>query len=61
MIELIFWKKTFVYRLKFHKLLNGYRQFDPTRGAHYIVDIVLIDENKIEYIKRAELMRPLGK
>ena len=51
----------FVCRLKFKKLLNGYRQFDPTRGTHYIVDIVLQDENKNEYIKRAELMRPLGK
>jgi hypothetical protein len=46
--------------LKFHKLLNGYRQFDPTRGTHYILDIVLIDENQIKYTKRAELMRPLG-
>ncbi len=43
------------------KLINGYRQFDPTRGTHYILDLSLIDENKIEYIKRAELMRPLGK
>jgi hypothetical protein len=25
------------------------------------MDLSLIDENKIEYIKRAELMRPLGK
>jgi hypothetical protein len=48
-------------RLKFRKLINGYRQFDPTRGTHYIIDILLIDENKTEYIKRAELMRPLGK
>ncbi|CAF2830195.1 unnamed protein product [Rotaria sp. Silwood2] len=46
--------------LKFKTLLNGYRQFDPTRGTHYIVDILLIDNNKKEYIKRAELMRPLG-
>ncbi|CAF1043258.1 unnamed protein product [Adineta steineri] len=47
-------------KLKFKNLLNGYRQFDPTRGTHYIIDIVLIDEQKKEYIKRAELMRPLG-
>jgi hypothetical protein len=47
-------------KLKFHKLINAYRQFDPTRGTHYIIDLSLIDENKIEYIKRAELMRPLG-
>lgn len=46
--------------MKFHKLLNGYRQFDPTRGTHYILDLVLIDNMKTEYIKRTELMRPLG-
>lgn len=50
----------FLYRLKFKKLINGYRQFDPTRGTHYIVDLSLTDANHIEYIKRAELMRPLG-
>jgi hypothetical protein len=48
------------FRLKFKNLINGYRQFDPTRGTHYIIDLVLIDENKVEYTKRAELMRPLG-
>jgi len=48
-------------RLKLKKLINGYRQFDPTRGTHYIMDLSLIDDNKIQYIKRAELMRPLGK
>ena len=42
-------------------MLNGYRQFDPTRGTHYIVDILFVDEHKMEHIKRAELMRPLGK
>jgi len=46
--------------LKLKKLLNGYRQFDPTRGTHYILDLALLDENRIEYIKRTELMRPLG-
>ncbi|CAF0896535.1 unnamed protein product [Rotaria sordida] len=53
-------QKKYGTELKFKKLLNGYRQFDPTRGTHYIVDILLIDENQKEYIKRAELMRPLG-
>ncbi|CAF0885288.1 unnamed protein product [Rotaria sp. Silwood1] len=53
-------QKKYGTELKFKKLLNGYRQFDPTRGTHYIVDILLIDDNKKEYIKRAELMRPLG-
>lgn len=53
-------QKKYGHELKFHKLLNGYRQFDPTRGTHYILDLVLIDNAKTEYIKRAELMRPLG-
>ncbi|CAF1062610.1 unnamed protein product [Rotaria sordida] len=47
-------------QLKLKKLINGYRQFDPTRGTHYIMDLSLIDKNQIEYIKRVELMRPLG-
>lgn len=51
----------FVFRLKFQKLINGYRQFDPTRGTHYIIDVLLVDQMKTEYVKRAELMRPLGK
>jgi hypothetical protein len=42
------------------RLLNGYRQFDPTRGTVYILDLLLLDEHGIEHIKRAELMRPLG-
>lgn len=49
------------FRLKFQKLINGYRQFDPTRGTHYIIDVLLVDQMKTEYVKRAELMRPLGK
>ncbi|CAF0742615.1 unnamed protein product [Adineta steineri] len=53
-------QKKYGIQLKFKKLINGYRQFDPTRGTHYIMDLSLIDENKIEFIKRAELMRPLG-
>lgn len=47
-------------RLRFKKLINGYRQFDPTRGTHYIMDLLLIDQDHIEYTKRVELMRPLG-
>ncbi|UJR21143.1 hypothetical protein I4U23_024242 [Adineta vaga] len=46
--------------LKFKHLQNGYRQFDPTRGTHYILDLILTDKNKNELVKRAELMRPLG-
>ncbi|CAF4433873.1 unnamed protein product, partial [Adineta steineri] len=52
-------QKKYGIQLKFKKLINGYRQFDPTRGTHYIMDLSLIDKNKIEFIKRAELMRPL--
>ncbi|CAF0839088.1 unnamed protein product [Adineta ricciae] len=46
--------------LKFKHLRNGYRQFDPTRGTHYILDLILIDKSANEIVKRAELMRPLG-
>ena len=51
----------FFLRVKFKKLINGYRQFDPTRGTHYIIDILLTDEHLGEHMRRAELMRPLGK
>jgi hypothetical protein len=47
----------FVYR----KLLNGYKKFDPTRGASYILDLLLLDKNLgIEVHKRVNVMRPLG-
>ena len=59
--SLFFHLLLFKNRLKFKKLINGYRQFDPTRGTHYIMDLALTDQKRIEYIKRAELMRPLGK
>ena len=49
------------FRLTLKNLLNGYRQFDPTRGTHYILDMCLVDDQSIEYVKRAELLRPLGK
>jgi hypothetical protein len=48
-------------RYDFVSLLNGYKQFDPTRGATYILDLKLVDnqiENKIH--KRVNVMRPLG-
>ena len=45
----------------FRKLLNGYKQFDPTRGAFYILDLLLLDNNLgIELHKRVNVMRPLG-
>ena len=27
----------------FIKILNGYRQFDPTRGSSYILDVLLLN------------------
>jgi hypothetical protein len=43
------------------KLLNGYKQFDPTRGAFYVMDFLLLDNNLgIEFHKRVNVMRPLG-
>jgi hypothetical protein len=47
----------FVYR----SLLNGYKQFDPTRGAHYILDLIVYDNKlNVSLHKRAHVMRPLG-
>ncbi|CAF4321998.1 unnamed protein product [Rotaria socialis] len=53
-------QKTYSVSLNLKKLLNGYRQFDPTRGTHYIMDLLLVDQDQVEYTKRVELMRPLG-
>lgn len=48
-------------RYQFKNILNGYKQFDPTRGATYILDLILLDTlNSNEIIKRVNLMRPLG-
>ena len=45
----------------FIKILNGYRQFDPTRGSSYILDVLLLNtENNNEVHKRLNVMRPLG-
>lgn len=48
-------------RYNFVSLLNGYKQFDPTRGATYILDLKLTD-NQIQNTihKRVNVMRPLG-
>lgn len=41
------------------KILNGYKQFDPTRGSSYILDLIV--NNKVNNIhKRVNVMRPLG-
>lgn len=42
-------------------LLNGYKQFDPTRGSSYILDLLLQDNlQDILIHKRVNLMRPLS-
>ncbi len=48
-----------------HRLLNGYKQFDPTRGASYILDLILraivVNQTQPSFVhRRVELMRPLG-
>ena len=48
-------------RYAFRSIINGYKQFDPTRGSTYILDLRLWDEEKkIEIHKRVNVMRPLG-
>ena len=48
-------------RYIFRSLINGYKQFDPTRGSQYILDLLLYDnEQGIELHKRVNLMRPIG-
>ena len=44
------------------RLLNGYKQFDPTRGASYILDLMLVARggHASAVHRRVELMRPLG-
>lgn len=45
----------------FRRLLNGYKQFDPTRGSSYVLDILLFDSLQgIEVHKRVNVMRSLG-
>lgn len=50
------------HKLKFKKLLNGYRRFDASRGMDYILDLAFtkLDTEK-EVRKRVELCKPLGK
>lgn len=48
-------------QFKFSSLINGYKQFDPTRGASYILDLSLHDLVKnVNMHKRANVVRPLG-
>ena len=48
-------------KLELVKILNGYKHFDPTRGASYIIDCLLNDnEANVKIHKRVNVMRPLG-
>ncbi len=50
-------------RLQLVRLIQGYRQFDPSRGASYQLDLeVAIDynQNKRTQHRRVNVMRPLG-
>jgi hypothetical protein len=48
-------------RYIYRTLINGYKQFDPTRGSQYILDLLLYDTlQSIDVHKRVDLMRPLG-
>ena len=45
----------------FKSLLNGYKQFDPTRGAAYIFDFILFDVDLgLNLHKRVDFIRPFG-
>ncbi|KAG1655204.1 Chondroitin sulfate synthase 2 [Nymphon striatum] len=46
----------------FDKLINGYRQFDPTRGMEYIVDLSYCNTVKLDCIvRRLQLFKGLSK
>jgi hypothetical protein len=47
-------------KFKFVKLLNGYKQFDPTRGANYILDLI-VSKSDVKLNRRVQLFRPLGR
>nr|XP_023663158.1 chondroitin sulfate glucuronyltransferase-like [Paramormyrops kingsleyae] len=51
-------------RFRMHRLLNGYRRFDPTRGMEYTLDLVLeafTQKGHSQVIaKRVGLLRPLS-
>ncbi|XP_071454752.1 chondroitin sulfate synthase 2 [Hetaerina americana] len=48
-------------RLRFRRLVNGYRRFDPSRGMDYVVDLTFRDTSSgLELQKRFEVAKPLG-
>ncbi|XP_075441199.1 chondroitin sulfate glucuronyltransferase-like [Ascaphus truei] len=53
------------FRFQLHRLLNGYRRFDPTRGMEYTLDLLLEATTQRGHVgaltKRVSLLRPLGR
>ncbi|XP_046388565.1 chondroitin sulfate synthase 2 [Ischnura elegans] len=48
-------------KLRFRRLVNGYRRFDPSRGMDYVVDFTFRDTSSgLELQKRFEVAKPLG-
>jgi hypothetical protein len=48
-------------QLKYKRLINGYRRFDPVRGMEYILDVVATDkQTKKTAKKRVQILKPLG-
>lgn len=48
-------------KYEYRRLLNGYKQFDPTRGASYTFDLLVYDVNLgLDVHKRIDAMRPFG-
>lgn len=47
--------------LKFRRILNGYRRFDPKRGMDYMLDLVFETGDVEEVQKRVHLTRPLNR
>lgn len=49
-------------KLKYKKLLNGYKKYDSSRGMDYILDLVFTNVGtEKELVKRIEICKPLGK
>ncbi|KAK7789799.1 hypothetical protein R5R35_012982 [Gryllus longicercus] len=49
-------------QLKFRRLIDGYRRFDPSRGIDYILELAFKDlSTGHEVHKRLQVCRPLGK
>jgi len=44
---------------KFHRLVSGYRLFDPVRGVDYITDLEFADVDGNKQMRRVHLIRPI--